>query len=162
MSDPRRASFAAGCFHDTEAVFRHLDGVLDTRVGYTGGDLPDPVYEQVATGTTGHAEAVEIVFDPAGISYGQLLEIFWKIIDPASADGQRDYTGPQYRSAIFCHDEEQKSAAIAFRDRIQAGLDAPVRTEILPATTFWPAEECHKQFYEKCRVSFCTSRQLDD
>lgn len=159
----RKATFAAGCFWDVEAAFHNLDGVLETVVGYTGGSVPDPTYEQVAAGTTGHAEAVGVVFDPAVISYEALLDAFWEMHDPTQEGGQGDYTGPQYRSVIFYHDEEQREAATASRDRLAAEKrygDRPIRTDILPATTFWPAEECHQQFYLRCGQSFVTSRQI--
>lgn len=160
---PKRATFAAGCFWDVEAAFRKIPGVLETVAGYTGGTLPDPGYEQVGTGTTGHAEAVGIVYDPAVVPYDQLLELFWTIHDPTQIGGQGDYSGTQYRSVIFYHDDGQRAAAIASRDLLVAAKrfgDRPVTTEILPATTFWPAEECHQQFYEKCGRSFCASRQI--
>jgi methionine-S-sulfoxide reductase len=158
-----KATFAAGCFWDVEAVFRKVTGVLETVTGYTGGSVPGPTYEQVESGTTGHAEAVGTVFDPAVVSYGQLLDIFWQCHDPAQAGGQGDYTGPQYRSAIFYHSEEQKAAALKSRDRIAASEQYRTRrilTEILPATVFWPAEECHQRFYEKCALCYGTSRQI--
>jgi len=159
----RKATFAAGCFWDVEAAFRNIDGVLETVTGYTGGSVPEPTYEQVSSGTTGHVEAVGVVFDPSVISYGQLLDAFFALHDPAQEGGQGDYAGPQYRSAIFYHDEEQKGVALAARDRLAAEKrygDRPVLTEILPATTFWPAEECHQQFYAKCGQSYSTSRQI--
>jgi len=162
---PGRATFAAGCFFDSEAAFRHIKGVIETVTGYTGGSVPDPTYEQVETGTTGHVEAVGIVYDPAIITYDQLLEIFWNIHDPSRGDGQGDYSGPQYRSVIFYHDEEQKAAALASRNRLAASKhygDRPIVTEILPASTFWRAEECHQQFYEKCAQGFCTCRLPDE
>lgn len=166
MTDPARlekATFAAGCFWDAEAAFRQLDGVVETVAGYTGGTVSDPGYEQVGTGTTGHAEAVGIVFDPARIPYDRLLDIFWALHDPTRADGQGDYTGPQYRSAIFYHDEDQKAAALASRDRLAASGkhgNRPIVTEILPASAFWPAGECHQHFYEKCGQGYCTSRKI--
>jgi methionine-S-sulfoxide reductase len=166
MTDPitlSRATFAAGCFWDVEAAFRNVDGVAETVAGYTGGTVPDPDYEQVSTGSTGHLEAVGIVFDPAVVSYEQLLDVFWATHDPTRPDGQGDYTGPQYRSAIFYHDEKQEETAFASRNRLaklkKCG-DRPVVTEILPAAIFWPAEECHQQFYEKCSRGYCTSRQI--
>jgi methionine-S-sulfoxide reductase len=164
-AEPQRATFAAGCFIDTEAAFRRIEGVIETVVGYTGGLLPGPTYEQVGTGATGHVEAVGIVFDPAIITYDQLLKIFWTMHDPTNADGQGDYSGSQYRSAIFYHNEEQKDAALISRDSLTARKiygDRPIFTEILPASRFWPAEECHQRFYEKCGQGFCTSRQCDE
>lgn len=159
----RKATFAAGCFWDTEAAFRNIEGVLETVVGYTGGSVPEPTYEQVASGTTGHAEAVGIVFDPSIVSYDQLLDAFWGMHDPTQKGGQGEYSGPQYRSVIFYHDEDQKEAACASRNRLVATKrygESPILTEILPAITFWPAEEYHQQFYAKCGQSFVTSRQI--
>jgi methionine-S-sulfoxide reductase len=167
MDDPptrlEKATFAAGCFWDSEAAFRNINGVLETIAGYTGGSLPDPGYEQVETGTTGHAEAVGIVYDPLIISYDQLLDRFWGMHDPTQAGGQGEYTGSQYRSIIFYHNDGQKKAALTSRDRLRASAryrDRPIITEILPASTFWPAEECHQQFYEKCGRGYCTSRLI--
>ncbi|MDD1693363.1 MAG: peptide-methionine (S)-S-oxide reductase MsrA [Methanoregula sp.] len=160
---PSKATFAAGCFWDLEAAFRMVDGVVMTVVGYTGGTLPDPDYEQVGSGSTGHVEAAGVVYDPSVISYDQLLDIFWAMHDPTRTDGQGDYTGPQYRSIIFYYDEKQKEIAFASRDRLVVSKQyggRPIVTEILPASTFWPAEECHQQFYEKCGRGFCTSRQI--
>lgn len=160
---PEKATVAAGCFWDVEAAFRKLDGVLETVTGYTGGSVPDPGYERVAEGTTGHAEAVGLVFDPAIVSYDQLLDVFWELHDPTGAGGQGEYTGPQYRSIIFYHTGDQKTAALRSRDRL-AGAEKyrgrPILTEISPASVFWPAEECHQQFYEKCGKGYCTSRQI--
>jgi peptide-methionine (S)-S-oxide reductase len=160
---PEKATFAAGCFWDVEAAFRKVNGVLETVAGYTGGSLPDPSYEQVESGTTGHAEAVGIVFDPAVVSYDQLLDVFFSMHDPTQAGGQGEYTGSQYRSVIFYHNEEQNIAAITSRDRLVASekyRNRPILTEILPASTFWPAEECHQRFYEKCGQGYCTSRKI--
>ena len=168
MSDPaafERATFAAGCFWDLEAAFRRVDGVVETVTGYTGGSVPEPTYEQVESGTTGHVDAVGLVFNPSIISYDQLLDLFWMLHDPTRTDGQGDYAGPQYRSVIFYHSEAQRVAAITSRNRLAAsGLvgDRPVVTEILPATEFWRAEDCHQQFYEKCGQGYCMSRQVDD
>jgi methionine-S-sulfoxide reductase len=161
----RKATFAAGCFWDLEAAFRNVDGVLEIVVGYTGGSVPEPDYEQVETGTTGHVEAAGVVFDPAVVTYEHLLGIFFSLHDPTRADGQGDYTGPQYRPVIFYHDDEQKNAAVAFRDRLAASGNygsRPIVTEILPAVTFWPAEECHQQFYAKCGQSYSTIRQIGE
>lgn len=158
-----KATFAAGCFWDVEAAFRVVGGVLETVTGYTGGSVPEPTYEQVSSGTTGHVEAVGIVFDPAIVSYEKLLDLFWQIHDPAQAGGQGDYAGPQYRSMIFCHDEGQRKMAETSRDRLAASAQhraRPILTEILPAVTFWPAEECHQRFYEKCAQGHGTSRQI--
>lgn len=162
-NQPDKATFAAGCFWDVEAAFRKVEGVLETVTGYTGGSVANPSYEQVESGTTGHAEAVGIVYDPSVVSYDQLLDVFWDIHDPSRADGQGEYTGSQYRSVIFCHSEEQKTAAVKSRDRLAESekyRNRPILTEILPATEFWPAEECHQRFYEKCRQGYCTSRKI--
>lgn len=161
----RRATFAAGCFWDAEAAVRRLDGIVATAVGYTGGQLADPSYDLVSTGRTGHAEAVDIIFDPAVVTYDQLLDLFWAMHDPTNQEQQGDYSGPQYRSAIYYHDPGQKEAALASRDRVQrSGTygERPVVTEIVPAARFWPAEDCHQQFYEKCGQGYCTSRQADE
>ncbi|MCK9630229.1 MAG: peptide-methionine (S)-S-oxide reductase MsrA [Methanoregula sp.] len=158
-----KATFTGGCFWDLEAAFRNVEGVAGTVAGYTGGTEPDPDYEQVSTGSTGHVEALGIVFDPAVVSYDQLLGIFWAMHDPTRPDGRGDYTGPQYRSTIFYHDEKQEEAALASRDRLAASKqygDRPIVTELLPASTFWPAEACHQQFYEKCGRGYTTSRQI--
>lgn len=168
MSDPpacEKASFAAGSFWDLEAAFRRVDGVIETVAGYTGGSLPEPTYEQVESGTTGHVEAVGIVFDTALVSYDQLLDLFWTLHDPTRAEKQGDYTGPQYRPVIFYHSAAQRDAAFASRDRLVASGrygGHPFVTEIMPAQTFWRAEECHQQFYEKCAQGYCMSRQVDE
>jgi peptide-methionine (S)-S-oxide reductase len=162
-NQPDQATFAAGCFWDVEAAFRKVEGVLETVTGYTGGSLPDPGYEQVESGTTGYAEAVGIVYDPSVVSYDQLLDVFWDMHDPAQVGGQGEYTGSQYRSVIFFHDEKQKTTAIKSRDRLAESekyRSRPILTEILPATEFWPAEECHQRFYEKCGQGYCTSRKI--
>lgn len=161
----RRATFAAGSFWDAEAAFRRLDGIVATAAGYTGGTLLEPTYEQVSKGTTGHAEAVDIIFDPEKISFNQLLNAFWEMHDPTRQEEQGDYTGPQYRSAIYYQDDNQKERAFASRERlIPSGKyrDRPIVTEVIPASRFWPAEECHQQFYEKCARGYCTSRQVDE
>jgi len=148
---------------DVEAAFRNREGVLETVVGYTGGSSPDPGYEQVNEGTTGHVEAVGIVYDPSVLSYDQLLDRFWTIHDPTRKDGQEDYTGPQYRSVIFFHNDRQKDAAYASLHRLASSGkfgNHSIITEILPAAIFWPAEECHQHFYEKCALGYCTSRQI--
>jgi len=160
---PDKATFAAGCFWDVEAAFRKVEGVLETVTGYTGGSGANPSYEQVESDTTGHAEAVGIVYDPSVVSYDQLLDIFWGTHDPAQTGGQGEYTGSQYRSAIFYHNEEQKTTAIRSRDRLAESekyRNRPILTEILPATEFWTAEECHQRFYEKCGQGYCTSRKI--
>jgi peptide-methionine (S)-S-oxide reductase len=159
-----RAMFAAGGFWDAEAAFRRVNGVVATAAGYTGGTLANPTYERVSRGRTGHAEAVEMVFDPAVVSYDDLLVIFWEMHDPTEQGRSGELTGPQYRSAIYYRDDRQKAAALASRDRVVASGkfgNRAVVTEILPAPHFWLAEECHQQFYEKSARGYCTSRQLD-
>jgi peptide-methionine (S)-S-oxide reductase len=147
---PRQtAIFAAGCFWGVEAAFRALPGVTRTTAGYTGGSQDHPTYQQVCSGTTGHAEAVEVEYDPATISYPELLEAFWAEHDPTVRDRQGWDIGSQYRSAIFFADEQQAAEAIASRDARQNQLERKIVTEITPATTFWPAEDYHQQFLEK-------------
>lgn len=160
-----RATFAVGCFWDLEAAFRRIDGVIETVAGYTGGSVPDPGYEQVDSGTTGHVQAVGIVYDPNVISYEALLELFFSIHDPSQAGGQGDYAGSQYRPVIFWHDEKQQRAALEARNRLAwedrfSGRE--VLTAIEPAGPFYPAEECHQRFYEKCGQGYGVSRQVDE
>lgn len=144
-----RATFAAGCFWGVEAAFRQINGVLRTAVGYTGGHVPDPTYERVCRGRTGHAEAVEVWFDPAQVSYAQLLQTFWRIHNPTTRNRQGFDFGRQYRSAIFCHDAAQREAAIASRDAQQQSLRRRIVTEMSPASAFYPAEEYHQRYFEK-------------
>ena len=161
----RTATFAAGCFWGVEAAFRQVKGVAGTRVGYTGGKITEPAYEQVCTGNTGHAEAVEVTYDPRIVPYEQLLEIFWRIHDPTQLNRQGPDIGTNYRSAIFYHSPEQKAAATASRDRLQKSGkygSKKIATEIVPATEFWPAEEYHQQYYEKCGQGYCVTSQLDE
>lgn len=146
------ATFAAGCFWGTEAAFRPVPGVVDVVVGYTGGKSAFPSYEEVCSDTTGHAEAAQIAFDPQQIGYDRLLDIFWKIHDPTQVNRQGPDVGSQYRSAIFFHSPEQEAAAIASRDREQARLGKPIATEIVPVTTFWPAEAYHQRYFERHNV----------
>jgi peptide-methionine (S)-S-oxide reductase len=144
-----RATFAAGCFWGVEAAFRQVDGVLATAVGYTGGHVPDPSYERVCRGRTGHAEAVEVWFDPAQVSYPQLLEVFWRNHNPTSRNRQGFDFGSQYRSAIFSHDAAQHEAAIASRDAEQQSRRRQIVTQIAPASAFYRAEEYHQCYLEK-------------
>ncbi len=143
------ATFAAGCFWGVESAFRQVPGVLEVVSGYTGGHTEDPTYRQVCSHTTGHAEAVEVTFDPARVTYDELLNLFWQIHDPTQLNRQGPDVGDQYRSAIFTHDSEQEQAAIASRDREQAKQHCPIVTQILPAARFWPAEEYHQRYFEK-------------
>ena len=135
----QKATFAAGCFWGIEHSFREVEGVSDAVSGYTGGTAENPTYKQVCTGNTGHAEAVEVTFDPDVVSYEQLLALFWSIHNPTTRDRQGWDIGSQYRSAIFFHSDEQRQAAEASRDAAQTHLGKPIVTEIVPAATFWPA-----------------------
>lgn len=150
-----KATFAAGCFWGVEAAFRQVPGVTATRVGYTGGHLERPTYEDVCSDTTGHAEAVEVEFDPEQVSYEQLLETFWRCHDPTQGNRQGPDVGSQYRSAIFVHSREQEEQALASRARVQARLPRRVTTEVVPASTFWEAEDYHQQYFEKRGVAAC-------
>ncbi len=143
------AVFAAGCFWGVEAAFRATDGVLETQVGYTGGHTAEPTYEQVCSDTTGHAEAVRVVYDPAVVSYDQLLGVFWGKHDPTQKNRQGPDVGSQYRSAIFFFDDAQRAAAEASLAGQQKRYDRPIATQIVPAATFYPAEEYHQQYFEK-------------
>lgn len=146
-----KATFAAGCFWGVEESFCQEPGVVSTRVGYTGGHLDNPGYKQVCTDSTGHAEAVEILFDPAVISYAQLLEVFWQCHDPTQFNRQGPDFGSQYRSAIFFHSDEQRRLAEESRDRLDASgrYRRSVVTQIVPAAHFWPAEEYHQKYHQK-------------
>jgi len=144
-----RATFAAGCFWGVEAAFRQIRGVLQTAVGYTGGHVADPSYNQVGRYRTGHAEAVEVWFDPAQVSYPELLQEFWRIHNPTTRNRQGLDFGSQYRSAIFYHDADQMEAAIASRDAQQQTLKRQIVTQITPASAFYRAEEYHQQYLEK-------------
>jgi len=143
------ATFSAGCFWGVEATFRKTPGVVDTRVGYCGGHVPEPSYEQVCTGMTGHAESIEVRFDPTMVSYEVLLDVFWNSHDPTQLNRQGPDTGSQYRSVIFYHNEEQKEDALASRDACQQHFGAPVVTEIVAASPFYSAEEYHQRYLEK-------------
>jgi peptide-methionine (S)-S-oxide reductase len=151
MMDPEKATFAAGCFWGVEAAFAEVAGVISTRVGYTGGTVEHPTYEQVCTGRTGHAEAVEVTFDPAVVGYDHLLIRFWSIHDPTTKDRQGPDVGTQYRSAIFTRTDEQFRKAVASLERVNASgrFGGRIVTEILPADRFWPAEEYHQQYVRK-------------
>ena len=153
----QRATFAAGCFWGVEASFREVEGVVQTAVGYTGGTTVDPGYEQVCSGRTGHAEAVDVWFDPAIVSYGELLDTFWSIHDPTTRDRQGWDFGSQYRSAIFAHDAEQERLAVASRDERQKVVARPIVTEIVPASAFYDAEEYHQRYFEKHGGAVCAA-----
>lgn len=157
LEGAQRATFAAGCFWGIEAAFREIEGVLRTRVGYTGGSLVDPTYEQVCSDTTGHAEAVQVWFDPEVVSYEELLELFWSIHDPTTPNSQGWDFGSQYRSAVFVHDAAQERAALASRDARQVGLTRPIVTEIVPVPVFYDAEDYHQRYYETRGGAFCAT-----
>jgi methionine-S-sulfoxide reductase len=151
-----KALFAGGCFWCMQHPFDELKGVVSTAVGYTGGHKENPTYEEVCSGETGHTEAIEIQFDPAQITYSELLDVFWKNIDPTTSNRQFADVGSQYRTAIFYHDEEQKKIAESSKEELgKSGIhDKPIVTEIVPASVFYKAEEYHQKYYEKCPVRY--------
>jgi peptide-methionine (S)-S-oxide reductase len=152
-----KATFAAGCFWGVESAFRQVPGVLDAAVGYSGGGFPDPTYEDVCTGRTGHAESVEVEFDPARVSYEQLLDVFWENHDPTTKNRQGPDVGTQYRSAIFFHNPAQEKAALESKSRLEASgrYRRPIVTEITPAQQFWRAEDYHQRYLEKRGLAHC-------
>jgi len=147
----QKAIFAAGCFWGVEANFRKVHGVLSTRVGYVGGHFSNPTYKDVCSHKSGHAEAVEVTFDPSKVSYRELLDIFWSIHDPTTLNRQGPDVGTQYRSAIFYIDLEQKEQAENSKAKIESSnrFKRPIVTQIVPASDFWQAEEYHQQYVEK-------------
>jgi peptide-methionine (S)-S-oxide reductase len=152
-----KATFAAGCFWGVEATFRQLPGVSSTRVGYTGGSTSNPTYKDVCTDRTGHAEAVEVEYDPATLSYEKLLEIFWENHDPTQLNRQGPDYGSQYRSGIFFHTPEQETEAKASKEKLEQAhrYNRPIVTQIIPATTFFEAEDYHQQYLEKRGLASC-------
>ncbi len=150
-----KATFGAGCFWGVEAEFRRTNGVTATAVGYQGGATENPTYKDVCRGDTNHAEVVEVEFDPALVSYEDLLEVFWKNHNPTTKDRQGPDYGTQYRSVIFFHTPEQEALARASKAKAQANWKAPIVTEIVPAPTFWKAEEYHQQYLEKRGQASC-------
>jgi methionine-S-sulfoxide reductase len=154
----KTATFGAGCFWGVEAAFRQLDGVTRTRVGYAGGRTDNPSYEQVCYDNTGHAEVVEVTYDENVVPYEALLAIFWAEHDPTQLNRQGPDVGDQYRSAIFVHDNAQRAAAEASRDRVQTRLSKPVVTQIEDAPVFWEAEDYHQQYFEKRGLGSCNAR----
>jgi peptide-methionine (S)-S-oxide reductase len=155
----KTATFAGGCFWCTEAIFQRLNGVDKTVVGYSGGHVDNPTYEQVCAGSTGHAESIQITYDPSKVSYDQLLEVFWKTHDPTTKNRQGNDVGPQYRSVVFYHDADQKKIAEAYKARLEAEhiWDKPILTEIVPFTKFWPAENYHQNYYNNnTSKGYCT------
>ncbi len=162
MSDSERyekATFAAGCFWGVEAKFRQIEGVHATMVGYTGGHVADPTYEQVCSDRTGHAEAVRVVYDPQQVSYEDLLDVFWAAHDPTQVNRQGPDVGSQYRSAIFYHTPGQRKAAEEAREALDESgrYRRPVATEIVEASEFYPAEEYHQRYLEKRGRFTCSS-----
>jgi len=143
------ATLAGGCFWGVEELIRKMPGVIETTVGYTGGTLANPRYEDVKTGRTGHAESVEIVFDPSKISYDDILDFFFRLHDPTTKNQQGNDIGSQYRSAIFVHDDAQRAAAEQAIVRAQARWPRPIVTEIVPATQFWSAEDYHQDYLQR-------------
>ena len=155
---PERAIFAAGCFWHVQETFSNLKGVVSTAAGYSGGGVKDPTYEMVCTGRTGHAESVLVEYDPAAISYNQLLDAFWEMHDPTTPNRQGPDRGTQYRSAIFYAAEEQGERALASRDRLQGSgrfKGRRIVTEISPASEFYRAEEYHQHYLRKNRMASC-------
>jgi peptide-methionine (S)-S-oxide reductase len=153
-----RATFAGGCFWCMEPPFEKIPGVASVTSGYTGGQKQNPTYEEVSAGGTGHAEAVEIAYDPAKVTYAQLLDTFWHNVDPFQGDGQFCDHGRQYRTAIFFHDEEQRRLAEESKAQVEARFRMPVVTEIAAAARFYPAEEYHQDYYRRNPVRYYTYR----
>jgi methionine-S-sulfoxide reductase len=151
-----KATFAGGCFWCLEPPFDDLAGVISTTVGYTGGQEQNPTYEEVSSGKTGHAEAIQIVYDPSRLTYEELLDVFWRNIDPTQMNGQFVDTGRQYRTAIFYHNEEQKRLASASKDKLEKSgrYDKKIITEIAPATAFYRAEAYHQDYYKKNPIRY--------
>ena len=152
-----KATFGAGCFWGVQTTFDRISGVMETTVGYEGGKLENPTYRDVCTGRTGHAEALEITFDPTRVSYQQLLDVFFSSHDPTQLNRQGPDHGEQYRSVIFYHSAEQQQAAVATVARLNAEhkFSCPIVTQIVPAQTFWVAEEYHQKYLEKRGVASC-------
>ncbi len=154
-----KATFAAGCFWGVEELFSSTKGVTSTMVGYTGGNFPDPSYQDVCTGRTGHAEAVQLDYDPNVISYEELLDIFWANHDPTTSNQQGPDIGSQYRSAVFYHDSEQENAAKTTKKKLDESgkFSKKIVSEIVKATTFFKAEEYHQKYLQKDGVRACSS-----
>jgi len=154
----QKATFGAGCFWGVEAAFRQVKGVVSTSVGYMGGSLEDPTYDDVCSGETGHTEVVEVIYDPSKVSYEKLLNVFWEIHDPTTLNRQGPDISTQYRSVIFYHTPEQKAAARASKEKRERSgtYKRPIVTEITPASTFYRAEEYHQQYLEKRGLAYCT------
>lgn len=155
MMSTEKATFAAGCFWGVEAAFRQVPGVLDAVSGYTGGRTQNPSYKEVCSDNTGHAEAVEVTYDPSRVTYDKLLGIFWQIHDPTTMNRQGPDVGSQYRSAIFTHDTAQRDAARASLQQEQSNQQRPIVTEVVEAPEFYPAEEYHQRYFEKNGGAAC-------
>ena len=149
-----KATFGAGCFWGIEAAIRKIEGVASTTVGYAGGSFKDPTYEDVCSGKTGHAEVVQVEYDPSKVSYEELLRVFWNIHDPTTLNRQGPDIGTQYRSAVFFHNPEQEAAATASKQKLQSSgrYRKSIVTEITPALEFYRAEDYHQQYFEKCGI----------
>ena len=157
INKTEKATFAAGCFWGVEAAFRQIKGVVDTAVGYMGGKMKNPTYEDVCTDETGHAEAVEVTYDSKKVSYDKLLDVFWQNHDPTQVNRQGPDTGTQYRSVIFYHTPEQKAAAVKSKQKLEKSgkYSKPVATEIVSASAFNRAEEYHQRYLEKRGMNVC-------
>jgi len=151
-----KATFAGGCFWCMEPPFDKLDGVISTIVGYTGGQEKNPTYEEVSSGKTGHVEAIQIVYDPSSVTYAELLDVFWRNIDPTQMNGQFADIGRQYATSIFYHSQEQKQLALASKDELEKSgrYDKKIVTEIVPAGAFYSAEEYHQDYYKKNPIRY--------
>jgi peptide-methionine (S)-S-oxide reductase len=157
MDTLETATFGAGCFWCVEAVFERIDGVLSVEAGYAGGTVPNPTYEQVCTGKTGHAEVAHITYDPGKVSYDRLLDLFWKAHDPTTLNRQGGDVGTQYRSAIFYNDENQKKIAEESKKKAAGLFEEPIVTQIVPLTKFFPAENYHQDYYRNNpHAPYCT------
>jgi peptide-methionine (S)-S-oxide reductase len=152
-----KATFGAGCFWGVEEAFRKMPGVVSTAVGYSGGTFENPTYRDVCTGRTGHAEVVQVDYDPSKVTFEELLAVFWAVHDPTTLNRQGPDVGTQYRSAIFFHSPAQQAAATASKEKLQSSdrVKRPIVTEIAPASTFYPAEEYHQQYIAKGGRSGC-------
>jgi len=153
-----KATFGAGCFWGVEAAFRQVKGVVSTAVGYSGGHLPNATYKDVCSGRTGHAEVVQVEYEPTQVSYDDLLKVFWENHDPTTLNRQGPDVGAQYRSAIFFHTPEQEAAAKASKEKMQAGYRNKIVTEITAASEFYRAEDYHQQYLEKRGLAHCSIR----
>ena len=153
----QKATFGAGCFWGVEETFRHIQGVASTAVGYVGGTLSNPTYEDVCTNKTGHVEVVQLEYDPAQVPYEELLKVFWENHNPTTVNRQGPDVGTQYRSVVFYHTPEQKAAALAFKEKLQQSgrFNKPIVTAIEPAADFWRAEEYHQKYLEKHGRTHC-------